>query len=149
MGEFWLIIHILAAASWFGGGIFMNAIMGRLASKGELQAVAGISSQSSFIARFFDTAAIVTLIAGVALVLTEDAWDFSDPFVSIGFAGVIITLGIGHGMITPTAKKLSEALAAGNAEEAQALGQRMGMLSMLDSLILLLVIISMVVKPFA
>lgn len=149
MAEFWLTIHILAAASWFGAGIFMNALMARLSTQGQQQAVAGISTQTSFISRFFDISAIVTLISGVALVLTVDAWEFSDPFISIGFAGVIITLGIGHGMITPTAKKLAAALAAGNADEAQALGQRMGMLSAVDSLILLLVIIAMVVKPFA
>jgi uncharacterized membrane protein len=147
--DLWLTIHILAAALWFGAGFFMNLLMARLSMKGEQQAVAGISTQTSFISRFFDTAAIVTLVAGVALVLTVDAWEFSDPFVSIGFAGVLITLGIGHGMITPTSKKLAAALAAGNAEEAQALGQRMGMLSTIDSLVLLLVIIAMVVKPFA
>lgn len=149
MEEFWKTLHILAAAAWFGGGVFMNALMGRLLAKDQLDTVAGVSANTSFISRFFDISAITTLVAGVALVISVDAWEFSDPFVSIGFAGVIITLGLGHGAITPTSRKLTAALEAGNTDEAQALGQRMGMLSSIDMLVLLLVIIAMVVKPFA
>lgn len=149
MDDFWLTLHILAAAVWFGAGVFMNALMARLSMKGQTEAVAGISENTPFVSRFFDTAAIVTLVAGVALVLSVDAWEFSDPFVSIGFAGVIITLGIGHGLITPTTKKLSEAIASGDQAQVDALGQRIGMLSMIDTLVLILVIIAMVIKPFA
>lgn len=147
--EFFLTIHILAAMVWFGAGVFLNVLMGKLSASGDFQTIGKLSGLGKFYSRaIFDPAAIVTLLAGVAMVLVQDGLEFSDPFISIGFAGVLITLGLGHGVISPTSEKLQAAFAEGRAEDAQALGKKMGMVSMIDTLVLVLVIIAMVVKPF-
>ena len=145
--EFWKILHVVAAAAWFGAGVLLNVLMGRLSAQKQFDTVAGVTKNGSFIERFFDVAAILTLTFGVIMVLISDSLSFGDPFISVGFLGIIITLGIGHAIIGPTIEKLREALETGNAEAAQTLGPKIGMYSMIDSLVLVFVIAVMVLKP--
>lgn len=145
------VIHVLAAAVWFGAAVALNLMLGRLSAAGDHAGKAVVAQQATWFSRaVFDTSAIITLLAGVVMVLVSDgALSFGDTFITIGFAGVILTLGIGHGMITPTVKKMQAAMASegpGSATAA-ALEKRVAMLSTIDILILVVVIWAMVVRP--
>ncbi len=148
MYNFFQTIHVLAAVVWVGSGFFFNLLMGRLSMGGEIGAVQAITKQTKFVSQFFNITAITTLVFGIAMVLEAEFLEFSDPFISIGFLGVIASLGIGHGMIAPAATKLGEAIESGDAAAAEALGKRVGMLSTVDTIILFVVVWAMVVKPF-
>ncbi len=81
-----LILHILGAAAWIGGGLYGWFSYSRLAKAGAgsgLRAVAGAAD------RYFGPAAVLTLLSGIALVWTQDAWGWSDTFVLVGI-GVFV-----------------------------------------------------------
>lgn len=148
MYNFFQTIHVLAAVVWVGSAFFFNLLMGRLSMSGEMGAIQSITKQTPFVSKFFNITALITLAFGVAMVVEAEFLEFSDPFISIGFLGIIASLGVGHGMITPAATKLGEAIEAGDVTAAEALGKRVGMLSMIDTVILFVVVWAMVVKPF-
>ena len=148
MYNFFQTIHVLAAVVWVGSAFFFNLIMGRLAAAEEMAAIGSITKQTPFVSKFFNVAAITTLVFGVAMVVEAEFLEFSDPFISIGFLGILASLGIGHGMITPAATQLTAAIEAGDAAAAEELGKEVGMLSAIDTVILFIVVWAMVVKPF-
>lgn len=145
-------IHVIAVAVWFGAAVSINIMMGRLASKNDHAGSAVVAQQATWFSHHvFDPAAVVTLIAGIWMVLIDSALSFGDVWITIGFTGIILTLGIGHGMITPTVKKLGAVMASEGpgSPAAEPLQKRIGMLSMLDVLILAVTIWAMVTKPGA
>lgn len=145
------VIHVLAAAIWFGAAVALNIMLGRLSAAGDNPGKAVVAGQATWFSKgVFDPAAIITLLAGIGMVLASDGViSFGDLWITIGFVGIILTLGIGHGMITPTVKKLravmeSEGPGSPNAEPLE---KRVGLLSMIDILILVVVIWAMVTQP--
>lgn len=145
------VIHVLAAAVWFGAAVALNIMLGRLSTAGDNAGKAVVAGQATWFSRgVFDPAAIVTLLAGIGMVLASDgAISFGDMWITIGFAGVILTLGIGHGMISPTVKKLQNVMQTEGPDSPNAppLEKRIAMLSMIDILILVIVIWAMVTQP--
>jgi uncharacterized membrane protein len=145
------VIHVLAAAIWFGSAVALNIMLGRLSAAGDRSGQAVVVGQATWFSKgVFDPAAIVTLLAGIGMVLTSDgALSFGDLWITLGFTAVILTLGIGHGMITPTVKKLRAVIESEGPDSPNAgpLEKRIAMLSMLDILILVVAIWAMVVKP--
>jgi hypothetical protein len=96
MREFLLIVHILSAAAWIGGGLFSLASFPTLARQvGVGQAGALDESVGS---KFFGTAMVLLLLSGIGLVLTSDAFGWGDAFVLIGI-GVIIAEGALQGAV--------------------------------------------------
>jgi len=145
------VIHVLAAAIWFGAAVALNIMLGRLSAAGDRAGQAVVTGQATWFGKsVFDPAAIVTLLAGVGMVLTSDgALSFGDLWITLGFTAVILTLGIGHGMITPTVGKLRSVIESEGPDSPNVgpLEKRIAMLSMLDILILVVAIWAMVVKP--
>lgn len=83
MREFLLVLHILGAAGWIGGGLFGWFAYTQLATNASttgnaLQTLAGKAD------RYFGPVAVTTLVTGIALVWTQDAWGWTDTFVLIG-----------------------------------------------------------------
>lgn len=98
---------------------------------------------------------IVLLIAGIyLLVASDDAWETSDAFVSVGFLAIIVLFGLQHAFFQPQvrrAKELAERdLKAGDAlgPEFEALAQRIGRVGSLAGLVVVVAIFFMTYKPF-
>ena len=102
-----LTIHILAAAAWIGGGLFATVSFTRLAESIGLKRLAALDNAIG--TKFFGTSVVLVLLSGVGLVLTEDSFGWTDAFVLIGIAVIVID-GILEGVIFgPALKRLSEA----------------------------------------
>jgi uncharacterized membrane protein len=98
---------------------------------------------------------IVLLVAGIYLLAaSDDAWDESDVFVSVGFLAIIVLFALQHAFFQPRvrkAKALAERdLQAGDllSPEFEALGQRIGQVGTLAGLIVVVTIFFMTYKPF-
>lgn len=150
MYDLFKFVHLLAAMIWVGSAVGLNIMFARVSRTGDRDHEARLTADAEFFGRaVFNPAALVTLLAGVIMVLDADFIDFSQAWITIGFIGIIASMGVGHGILTPTARRLS-ALVDGEGPEApgaDVLRNRLGMFSMLDLLILVIVVWAMVYKP--
>lgn len=148
--DIWLFLHIGGAILWVGGGTALGALMGRLQKAQAGPAIGAVGAQMEFFSKaLFIPASVVVLGAGIAMVLTNDTWNFEDPWIAIGLAGYVITMVSGMAIIGPTAKKLKElgpSRPPGDAEVA-GLQAKMKRFSGLNTLVLWIVVIDMVFKP--
>lgn len=88
MREGLVFLHILGAAGWIGGGLYAWHTYTQLARNTETSGRA-LETLSKRADRYFGPVAGLTLITGIALVWTEDAWTWTDTFVLIGI-GVFV-----------------------------------------------------------
>lgn len=102
--------------------------------------------------------AIVVLLAGVYLVLSSDGpWDWGDTFVGVGIVALVVLLGLVHAVLRPSERKLAEiaerdidaspSSVVSLSDEYWTLSRRWGLLGSLASLIVLVALFFMVVKP--
>jgi uncharacterized membrane protein len=100
--------------------------------------------------RLFTPSALVVLAMGIAMMI-NGSLDWGTFWVSFGLLGFASTFVIGLFVLAPLSKRTSAAIEASGAHspEAQALIRRILLVARIDVAVLLLVIVDMVVKPFA
>jgi uncharacterized membrane protein len=98
---------------------------------------------------------IVLLVAGIYLVAaSDDAFDNSDVFISVGYLAIIGLFALQHGFFQPQvrkAKAMAERdLKAGDtlSDEFEALGRRIGQAGTLAGIVVVVAIFFMTYKPF-
>jgi uncharacterized membrane protein len=147
--EFLVIVHILAAAVWIGGGIMITAIAARAWSSREDSRVIELSRIGDFVGnRVFAPATLLVIISG-AWAVTEGPWKFDQAWISIGFAGWIVGLLLALLWHRVEGSRIRAAVADGGAAGAAA--RRIANLSLgiglLELAILVVVVWAMVAKP--
>jgi uncharacterized membrane protein len=142
--------HVMFAAIWFGGTVYVEALMANAARTNDPQ-IRGIVAMrvGKTNLRVFSIAGLLTLVFGLWLVLAEDAWEFSDVFVSVGFLVAIIGIVLGIGFFTPQMKKIEAVIAERGPQdpEVAARGARISMGAHLMTLLLLVAMVFMVIRP--
>lgn len=90
MRNWLLFFHIFGATGWIGGGLYgwisttqLARNPGRIGKSLEIIASAG--------GRFFGPFVGLTVLSGIALVWTQEAWGWSDAFVLIGLGAVVFS----------------------------------------------------------
>lgn len=142
--------HVLFAAIWFGGTVYVEAIMASAARTNDPQIRGVIAMRvGKTNPRLFGTAGILTLVFGIWLVIDSPGWEFSDVFVSIGLLVAIIGIVAGIAFFGPQMKKI-EAIVAERGPmdpEVAERGGRVGMVAHVMTLLLLIAMAVMVIKP--
>ena len=149
-----LFLHILAVVLAFGptfGYAFFFSVAPQYP-----RAVPAIMAGIQRVDRYLvNPGMIVLLLAGIYLLVgSDDVWDASDVFVSIGFLAIIVLFGLQHGFFQPQVRKAKELaerdLKAGDelSPEFEALGQRIGQVGTLAGVIVVVTIFFMTYKPF-
>ncbi len=148
--EFLVFIHVLAAAAWFGAALLAIVLLEVATRASDTPWVVQLGGYDEKLAKFlFIPSAIITLLAGLALVF-DGPWSFrEDGWVIVGlvlFFGIFV---LGLGLIVPAGKKLA-ALAQGDASAADVQEQigKLRMLSWIDVGLLAAAIFFMTTKPF-
>lgn len=106
----------------------------------------------------FTPGAIVVLLAGIYLVVSSDGpWDWEDTFVGVGMLAIIVLFGLVHAVLRPGERKLGrlaerdiEGSAADEvklSDEYWAASRRYALIGSVASLIVLVALFFMVVKP--
>ena len=146
MADVMLIIHILSATAWVGGG-FLNAFLGpRMAKEGGPVTVAWIRTLIDAARKYFTTAGVLTLLSGIGIVMTDADHSFTEPFVMTGLMIVVITLGIAGAILIPAAKAALASAEAGDFAAAGASGRKAARAGQAITLLLVVAMIVMVFK---
>jgi len=121
MRDFLLYLHIIGAAGWIGGGLFGFYTATRLARSripGAGESMAAIFKKAGW---FFGPVAVLLLLSGIGLVLTSDAYGWTDTFVLIGI-GAFVLSGIWQGLVAGNAEeRLMDSVTSGGTDTVGAL----------------------------
>jgi uncharacterized membrane protein len=143
-------IHVLAAAAWVGGTILSQVHGMWVAKKNDPHDFNSfIDFQAYLGTRYFMPLAIVVIAAGIGMVLEAEAWGFGDTWILIGIALYAASVAIGAGFLGPQSEKIKAALASGGPPDTalQAKINTVVLASRIDTVILILVVGDMVIKP--
>jgi len=98
---------------------------------------------------------VVVLLAGIYLLIaSDDAWDGSEAFITVGFIAILALFGLQHGFFRPQtakARALAERdLKAGDtfSDEFEEVSQRLAKVGPIAGLIVVIAIFFMSYKPF-
>jgi len=141
-----LWLHILGGGTWLGANV-MQAVVSRgligddsTVAKRWMQAVQKASGP------VYGIASALILITGLYLVLGFDAYGFSDTFVGIGLAVLIIGGALAGLVFNRQTKVAIAAYESGNAAAAAPAHRSIAMWGTIDTLLIALAVLAMVSK---
>ncbi len=141
-----LWIHILAFLIAFGPTYGYGMFMAAAGKAGPTAMIEAVKVMAKWDRIAITTGAVVLLISGHYM--AGERWDFSDFFVNWGNIVFLVILGMTHAYFVPRERRVIAALEAGNEEEAQALGQKIGMVGAFMGVLVILTVYVMTAKPF-
>lgn len=147
--ELLVIVHILAAAVWIGGGVTVALLASRAWASRDDARVVELSRMGDHVGtRMFAPAAFVLLGAG-AWAVAEGNWEWGDAWVSIGLAGWVLGFVSALAWHNREGHRIREAVADGGAAGPRArrvatIGMAVGLAELA---VLVVVVWAMVAKP--
>ncbi|MFN8028680.1 MAG: DUF2269 family protein [Acidimicrobiia bacterium] len=161
--DVFLLLHIMCAIIGFGA-VYLNALYGQEVRKRpgpEGLAVFEANFRVSKIAEYFIYAVFVFGLAllGLAKVGDEHIYKFSQTWVWLSIVLYIVGIGISHGVLMPSVKKMGnlmrEMIAAGpptggpppQAAQMQELGKKVGAAGATLDVLLIVIVALMIWKP--
>lgn len=147
--ELLVIVHVLAAAVWIGGGVTFTLLASRAWASRDDARVLELTRMGDHVGtRMFAPAAFVLLGAGIWAV-AEGNWEWGDAWVSIGFAGWIIGFLIAIGWHSAEGRRIREAVDEGGAAgpRARRIATTGMVVGLVELAVLVVVVWAMVAKP--
>ena len=160
--KFLLVLHLITVVVGFGA-VMLNGVYAARANKAGGREGVAISEANTFVSdRVAELFIYAVPILGILLILvSDDVWGFDQTWISLSFLLYIIGIGLSHGLLRPTVKRLNaltaQLAAAGpmpsaggpppEVAEVEALGKRAGAVGAVLNVIVVLVIFLMVWKP--
>jgi uncharacterized membrane protein len=140
------LVHIVAAMVWVGGSIIFLILGARMSTAPRDEQLTFNRSMELVGSRIFGPAAGLVLASGIWLVLKHTVYSFSQTWIILALGGIALSIAIGVGFFGPQGKALTAELEASD-PAATVRARRIGQVSMLDTLILLVIVWAMVYKP--
>ncbi len=140
-----LVLHMLGAGTWIGTNV-MQAVVPALIERSGDRAVAAWYRVVASLNLVYIPAVVLILLTGSLMVVLDDAFSFADPFVSIGFAMVVLGLVAGLAVFSPTGRAVAEAAEAGNTATVKSLQGRLTRFGVLDTVLLVFTVFAMVTR---
>jgi uncharacterized membrane protein len=149
-----LFLHVLAVVLAFGPSAGYSLLFS--VTTQYPRSVPAILTGIQKIDRYLVTPAmVVVLLAGIYLIVaSDDAWDGSEAFITVGFVAIIALFAIQHAFFGPQNRKAKE-LAERDLEkgdtfspEFEEVAQRLSKVGGLFGLIIVVTIFFMTYKPF-
>lgn len=150
MYEAMKFLHVAAAVVWIGGGTWSYLLVRRLQAAGP-GALGPVQAQVSWFGKAVLTpVSVLALFTGMYLVLFG-SFDPKEAWIAVGVAGILASIVVGMGVISPTGTKLGRLVAEhGPTHEAvPGLQRRVRAASVFNLVVLWLVLFAMVVRPGA
>ena len=146
MNDFLLIVHVLAAATWIGAGVFSGFAGARMAREGAPAALgwARVSREAGL--KVFNPAGLLTGLSGILLVVLSDVYEWGDTFVTVGLAVFVIAGAIGGLVHRPDSDRMVTALESADYETATAIGKRAAIWGTVTIALLIVAVSVMVMK---
>ncbi|MGE0228983.1 MAG: DUF2269 family protein [Dehalococcoidia bacterium] len=146
-----LFLHVYSVVLWVGGGALLNVLGARITRAGTAQQVAEFGAQVEWVGlRIFTPLSVLALIVGVLMAL-DDRWDFGATWIQLGLGGWVLSFLLGAGFLGPQSGKLGRLIREHGSDhpEVRPRLQRLLLVARLDTLLLLLVVADMTIKPGA
>jgi len=143
-------LHISCAILWLGGAAGIVVLGMRLVRVGTAVEVASVARQVEWFGmRYFTPLSLLVLLFGVGMVAESDGIDFGQLWVILGLAGILSTITIGVGFLTPRGKRIAAAIEEHGPEHPSIRPMVGNLLAMarIDTVILFLIVLDMVAKP--
>jgi uncharacterized membrane protein len=144
-----LFAHLLFVAAWVGGDIMLQVLNLRIQGAGSQRQVDFMSDIEWLGTRLLTPAAALVVVFGVVMVIDQDAWKFSQFWVSAGLAVFLASFIAGAGFLGPESGRIGR-LAQERGSDDPEVSRRIGRviwISRIELLLLILVILDMIVKP--
>ena len=144
-----VFVHILAAVVWVGGAVSMQLLASR-ALAGDGAGLVRTTGELSWVGtRVFMPASLILIGAGVWAVLEHPLWEFSQGWISAGFAVWFISFLVGAGFLGPESGRVKALVDAEGPESPEARRRitRMLWVARGELVLFLAVIYVMVTKP--
>lgn len=147
LSETFLFLHIAAAGIWLGANIVQIAVPSLSRSESTSFSAGWLRIGAKLGRVLYMPVGVLLLASGVGLVLTsEGAYEFSDLFVSIGFAVIVIGAVLGAAVFAPGGFKAAEAFERGDETTGRATTRRLAGFGVIDTLLLLFAIVVMILR---
>ena len=145
MYQFLLVIHIVSAIAWLGGAmVLLWAFRAIRVAEGDVVADRAWS-QMERTTRIFNPAPFLVVATGLVMVVTSDAWSFSQPWIYLAVVFFVVSLLLGAGFADRWVKQMEAARERG--EVASELFDRFLRLGAIELAILIGIVFLMVYKP--
>lgn len=141
------LVHVAFAAFWVGGAVLLT-VYGMTLMKADAGTKIAFSRMTLVAGRLFAVFAAVALVAGTWMVIRVEWFDFDQAWISIGFVGIVAGAVLGPAFYAPQARALIGELESGSGAAA-ARERRIGIVSMLETLLLIVVVWAMIYQPGA
>lgn len=146
MYELLVFIHILGGLTWFGGGLFYQLHMNRLrASNGQTAVVDQFDSFAWSEKWLFLPAPLLVIATAITMVLVNDAWSFSQPWIYVSLALWVVEAIMGGAVGGRLMGRINETRERGG--DIASLVDRYLSLAWIDVAILVFLLALMVFKP--
>lgn len=141
-----LVIHILSVVVWLGAGIGAAYLGPRFVNEGGNLALTWMRTADSMGPKLYGPASGLTLLSGIGLVLTTEAYSFGSWFVILGMA-VWVAVAIGNGAYAgPREKKALESFESGDDHTGQETFRKLNPFIAIEFVLLVAVVIAMVYR---
>lgn len=159
-----LVLHILAAIVGFGT-VFLNGVRGAEAKKRPGPGGLAIGESSFRVSALAEKFIYAVGVLGIGLVfMSDDNWTFGQTWVWLSTLLYVVGIGLSHGVLTPSEKRMNalaaELVAAGpppagagsagpppQVVEMEGLDKRLAAVGTILNLIVVIVVVLMVFKP--
>ncbi len=157
-----LVLHILAAIIGFGSVFLAGVFASKAQARGGREGLAVTEVLVDVAEHWSEWFIYAVPLLGISLILvSDDAWKFSQTWISMSFLLYIIALGLSHGVHFPNLKRMNalgaELVAGGPAPagggpppqvaELEARGKRAGAVGAALNLLMVAILFLMIWKP--
>jgi len=157
-----LVLHILAAIIGFGSVFLAGVFASKAQARGGREGLAVTEVLVDVAEHWSEWFIYAVPLLGIGLILvSDDAWKFSQTWISMSFLLYIIALGLSHGVHFPNLKRMNalgaELVAGGPAPagggpppqvaELEARGKRAGAVGAALNLLMVAILFLMIWKP--
>ncbi len=140
-----LVLHILAAASWFGANVTQGVVTPHFVRAGGASAAQWWRATVRMGRVLYMPATIVVLVSGIFLV-TSGPYGFADLFVSIGFLAVILGAVLGMAVFAPRGRRAADLHESGDSALAAPVERSIAGFGAFDTVVVAVTIVAMVSK---
>lgn len=144
MDDLLLLVHIAAVGAWLGASVTQFVVTPAMQKIGGVQAAAWMRQTVRMGTAIYTPAAVVLLITGFWMVLSDPLYEFEQTFVAIGIVMIIVGLVFGIRIFGPGGREVADLHEAGDTEGAAKAHKRLATFSAIDTLLLMFTIWAMV-----
>jgi uncharacterized membrane protein len=146
---FFKSLHVLAAITWVGGAVMIQAYALRIMRSTDARRTAEFAKDTELISmRLFIPTTWVLLLAAIGMMVNLH-WSWGQNWVVFGLIAWVVSFIVGAGFLGPETGRIGKIIEREGPEspEAQWRIKRTLLVSRLELVVLIVVVVNMVVKP--